>query len=104
MTGDEEVKLVGESARGAHASRLLADEMFVEAFETVEKWIIDSWKESPIRDTEGQLDLRLMHKVLIRVRKHIEEVVQTGKMANQQLEHERSLKERARAAVREFRR
>jgi hypothetical protein len=104
VKAEEEIKLVGEMERGARAERLLTDSMFVEAFEKVEQGILQKWKESPIRDTEGQLNLRLLHKCLSDVRSYIAEVVQTGKLASVSMEHERKLKDRARSAMREFRR
>jgi len=103
MTGEEEIKLVRESERGARAKRLIDDDLMKEAFGTVEDWIVNSWKESPIRDAEGQLGLRLMYQCLNRVRKHLEEVMATGKLANMQLEQERTIKSRMASAVRAFR-
>ena len=103
MTGDEEVNLVRESERGARARRILEDDLVKEAFSTVEDWIVNSWKESPIRDTEGQAGLRMMYQCLTRVRKHLEEVMATGKLANMQIEQERTIKSRMASAVRAFR-
>ena len=103
MKEAEEIKLVGESERGARAERLLNDDMLQEAFLKVEDGIVQKWKESPIRDVEGQTTLRLLHKCLNDVRGYIKEVAETGKLANVQLDHERSLKERAKSAMRAFR-
>lgn len=97
-------QLIKESERGAKASRLLADEIYQDAVSKVEAGILDAWKTSPVRDTEGQTYLRLMMKVLTDLQAHIKEVAETGKLANVQLEHERSMAERAKAAVKEFRR
>ena len=104
MKEAEEIKLVGESERGARAERLMKDEMLQEAFNKVEDGIVQKWKESPIRDAEGQATLRLLHKCLNDVRGYIKEVAETGKLANVQLDNERTLRERAKSAVREFRR
>lgn len=104
MTDDQEIKLVGESERGARARRILEDSFVQEALHAVESGILDAWKKSPVRDTEGQLNLRLLYKCLHDFRSYFADAMTTGKMAEVQLNHERGLRERARAAVREFRR
>lgn len=104
MTADEEIKLAGETARGIRAKSLLENDVYKEAVQAVENGIVDRWKASPVRDIEGQAQLRLMHKLLTDLRGYIEEVAYTGKMAEQQLMHERGLRERAKDAVRAFRR
>jgi hypothetical protein len=45
-----------------------------------------------------------MMKVLADFQAHVRDISQTGKMAEVQLEHERSLAQRAKSAVREFKR
>ena len=104
MTDEQEQQLIRESHRGAKAAQVLKSEIFVEAFAVVEADVLEKWKSSPVRDTEGQLALRLKWQVLQEVKKHIADAAMTGKLANAQLEHERSLAERARAAVKAFKR
>lgn len=104
MTADEEVKLVKEAEIGSRARYLLESQPFKDAISAVEAGIVQAWKDSPIRDAEGQTYLRLMMKVLTDFQGHIRDAAETGKMANIQLNHERSLMQRASAAVREFRR
>lgn len=104
MTPDEEVKLAGESGRGAKAEALLNDSLFKEAFDLVEQDTMTKWKTCPVRDQEGQLVLRLKMQVLDEVKRLIRDVAITGRLANEQLNRERGLAERAKAAVREFRR
>jgi hypothetical protein len=104
VTEDQEQQLIRESSRGAKASALLQSAIYREAMEKVEAGILESWKSSPVRDVEGQTYLRLMMKVLTDIKAHIKDVAETGKMASVQLEHERSLAQRAKDAVRAFRR
>lgn len=104
MTEAQEQQLIRETGRGARASALLASDIYREAMQRVEAGIVDAWKASPIRDVEGQTYLRLMMKCLSDLQGHIKDAAETGKMAEVQLEHERSLAERARSAVSAFRR
>lgn len=102
MNADQELKLAAESGRGAKARSILTDDMFVEAMEVIEKDILDKWKSAPIRDTEGQLALRLKWQCLSELKKHLIDVMTTGKLAEAQLRYERTLAERAKAAMKAF--
>lgn len=104
MNREEEQKLTEEASRGARANALLQSDVYRDAMAKVEAGIIERWKASPVRDLDGQHELRLMYKLLADLQGYINEVATTGKMAMQTLEQERSLAQRARAAVREFRR
>ncbi len=102
MTEDEEVQLKREMSRGQQARELLEHPMFVEAFDKVRSGILQSWEASPIRDEDGQRTLRLMLKVLGDVRKNIEEVAQTGKIAMIQREQEITRLERMKQRFRKW--
>lgn len=102
MTEDQEIKLVGESSRGAKARQVFEDSFVQEALQAMENGIFEAWKKSPIRDKEGQIELRLLYKLLADFKGYFLEAMQTGKMADIQLNHERTLRDRTRAAVREF--
>ena len=95
--------MVRESAKGSRAAQLLNSDIYLESMERVEAGILDAWKSSPIRDAEGQTYLRLMMKCLTDLQGHIKDVAETGKMAEVQLNYERTLSERARDAVTAFR-
>lgn len=103
MTEDQEQQLIREAGRGSKAAAWLASEITKEVFAVLEADTLEKWKASPIRDEEGQRILRLKWQVLEEMRKHVTDIAYTGKMANQTLEHERTLAERARAAVSAFR-
>lgn len=102
MNSDHEIKLVGESERGARAKQIYTDSFVQEALQAMENGILEAWKKSPIRDKEGQIELRLLYKLLGDFRGYFIEAMNTGKMADVQLNHERGLKARAKAAVRAF--
>lgn len=84
--------LAHEMGRGARAEALLNDEIIKDAFDTVEKAIVDKWRDSPVGDREGQHELRLMLKAFLDVKKNIEEHVRTGKLATAQFNEENRLK------------
>lgn len=102
MTEDQEQKLVKESVRGARARAIFEDSFVQEAFQAVENGILEAWKKSPVRDLEGQTNLRLLYKVFHDFKSYFADAITTGKMANVQLNHERTLKERTRDAIRAF--
>lgn len=72
--------------RGQRAARLLADPTLQEAFGSVEQAIHEQWAQSPIRDHEGQHELRLMLKLLGDVRAVLESAVSDGKVAAQRID------------------
>lgn len=102
MSPDEEQRLLKSQERGGKANALLKSEIYQEAFREVERALIDKWKECPIRDVEGQTSLKMMHKLLSEVRGYIEQVAEDGKMAALTLDHERSIKEKAKRAFQVF--
>lgn len=102
MNEAQEIKLIKESERGARARAIFEDSMVQEALAAMDAGIVEAWKKSPIRDGEGQMQLRLLAKLLHDFKSYFLDAMSTGKMANVQLEHERTLKERAKAAYKEF--
>jgi|TARA_Y100001938_G_C7980242_1_gene374008 hypothetical protein len=80
-----EDKLRGEMDRGAKAKALLNNPMLKEAFEQLEKQYIEAWKISPNRDSEGRERIYLLMKSLDAVHAHLVSVLETGKLAEKQL-------------------
>ncbi len=93
------MSLEGDISKGTRASFLLKSDIYQESVGGVRKAIMDLWAKSPIRDTEGQHELRLMLKLLDDLEGHIVSMANTGKLAQKQLEHEKTLKDRAKAAL-----
>lgn len=82
MSPEEELR------RGVLAESLLGNELYKESWQEVRSAIIQAWEKAPIRDKEGQNELKLMLKLLTDVKKNVEQVVSTGKMAKIQIERE----------------
>ena len=59
--------------------------------ESVKQGIIDKWMSCPVRDHEGQHELKLMLKLLGDVSRYIETAMETGKLVEIQLESERRI-------------
>lgn len=85
MTPQEENQLIKESSRGKQAEAWLKDPITLESFDTVRTGILEKWEASPLEDKEGQYALRLMLKLLDDVKRNVEHVAFTGKMAGEQL-------------------
>ena len=94
------MKLLDESERGFEASKLLENKIFTESINNLRESIIDKWRSCPIRDREGQHELKLMDKVLSDIVGYIKQVADTGKMADIQLEQERKIVELKKAGIR----
>jgi hypothetical protein len=85
-----------ERLRGRQAEDLLAHPLLVEAFETLENEVIETWKNSPARDEDGREKLWLMLHLSQKVKMHLQTIVQSGKMAAIELQalEKRSLMQR----------
>lgn len=98
MTPDEVKETVAqletEMDRGAKAHTILESPLFREAMELLETSTLETWKTSPVRDTEGQLALRLRWQVIQQFKAHFTDALQTGKLATEQMNQERPLFER----------
>jgi hypothetical protein len=80
------LSLAHDVKRGNDAARILAEPVFQDAWKSVEQAIHDKWAESPIRDIEGQQQLRLMLKLLGDVKSVLESVLSDGKVAAAEIE------------------
>ncbi len=67
--------------RAEHASRLLEDPLVKEAFEMVEKQILDSWESCPARDVEGREYLWRFLKTTRKFKDVFIGVIQSGRLA-----------------------
>lgn len=93
MSAEQEIQ------QGKRAELLLSD--LQPYFDMVESAILLKWKESPVGDKDGQHELRLMMKLLKDLQANIVTAVETGKMAQIQLERE-SLMDKAKNVIRRF--
>jgi hypothetical protein len=88
-----------ELAEGQRAERLM--EELSPYFDMVKTAIVQKWETSPISDKEGQHELRLMRKLLTDLEANIKTTIDTGKMAQIQIEQE-SMITKAKNVVRRF--
>ena len=72
--------------RGVHAQRLLNDPLVVEAFEAVRASLVAAWEAAPIRDKEGQHELKLMLKLLADVRSYFDLAISDGQLAADEIQ------------------
>ena len=73
--------------REEQAKRLLNDELFKEAFSTLEKNLLDSWNSSGVSEVEAREQIWLSLRLLERIRLHLTSIVETGDMAKKLKEY-----------------
>ena len=81
---------------GDRAKEILENEAFVAAFEATEKEVIDQWTNSPARDADGREKLWQYLMMLRKVKANLQQTLETGKLAQLELKHLQSLKDKAR--------
>jgi hypothetical protein len=86
-------------ARGDRAREILENEEFNSAFEAIQQEIIEQWKSAPARDAEGREKLYLMLKMGEKFKLALQSTMETGKLAQAELQHKQSLVDRARSWI-----
>jgi hypothetical protein len=81
----DELKLANENDRGARAETLLKDDLLQEAFNTLKDQYKNEIFKTSITDDEGRKHLWLSYNTIQKVEEHLQEVMLTGKLANEQL-------------------
>jgi|TARA_R100001126_G_C4729309_1_gene103072 exo-beta-1,3-glucanase (GH17 family) len=82
---ENEGKLRQDMNRGEKAQALLRNEILIETFDFLEKQYHDAWANSSVDQNEAREKVFMMLQNLQTVKQHIESVVITGKLANDQL-------------------
>ena len=82
---ENEGKLRQNLDRGEKAQALLRNEIFIETFDFLEKQYHDAWANSSVDQNEAREKIFMMLQNLQTVKQHIESVVMTGKLTNDQL-------------------
>jgi hypothetical protein len=72
-----------EAARGTQAARVLDEPLLKEAFETLEARLIGTWQTTS--DPKVRESLWYEQRALSKLRGHLKELVETGKLARKQL-------------------
>jgi hypothetical protein len=81
-----------EQRRGVHAAQLLNDELLNKTLDEIEADTLNLWENTPARDTEGREHLHRFYLACRKFRNTLKSHLETGKMANIQIE--RSLTEK----------
>lgn len=76
--------------KAAKAEALVQNPAFEQAFSDVEAAILRQWKDCPVRDVDGQHELKLMYKLLSDLRANLDRAISDGKLAALEIEQERS--------------
>ena len=82
---ENEGKLRQNLDRGEKAQALLRNEILIETFDFLEKQYHDAWANSSVEQNEAREKIFMMLQNLQTVKQHIESVVMTSKLANDQL-------------------
>jgi len=80
---------------GNRARECLENEAFIWAFEGYEKELTEAWRTSPARDVEGREKIFLTLHLLNKLKDKITQSLETGKLADLEIQHKRSLMDRA---------
>ena len=75
-----------EITKGKNAERILNDALFKKSFTYLRELYLNEWENSPARDKEARESLWVAIKMLGTVEGHLQTVMQTGKLANRQIE------------------
>lgn len=86
-------------SRANRARDLLDNQEFENAVQAVRQALLDRFEECPIRDKEGQHEIKLMLKLLGDVKANLQSVVDSGKVVT----HRISMLDRARKGIHAFR-
>jgi hypothetical protein len=84
---------------GNRAREVLENEVFQQVFVDIELEVIESWKNSPVRDQEGREKIWQYLTLLKKVQSHLTTTLETGKLAQLELQHKQSLFDRAKAGI-----
>ena len=79
---------MNDEKREAQAKRLLEDTLFKEAFDTLEKDIMDTWVSTSIDDGRARETCWLSIRLLSRIKVHLTSIVETGEMAKKLQEYQ----------------
>lgn len=83
-------QLQQELHRARLAREVTDNPVYQEAFSSLKADLMRGWESSPARDTEGREHLWLAVNLLGRIERHLQQVMETGRMAELQLQQERS--------------
>lgn len=81
------------------ARAVLDNPAFAQAFADLKAEITESWQNAPVRDKEGREELFKLLKTAEKLEAILRSSLDSGKLAREQIKHEQTLMDRAKAAV-----
>lgn len=87
-------------SEGSSAKEVLDNPQFQAAFTAIETEITQQWTNSPARDTEGREKCWQYLMLLKKVQTHLQSTLETGKLAQIELQHRQTIAERLRDTLR----
>lgn len=84
---------------GNRAREVLENESFIQAFSDIEQEVIEQWKNSPARDEAGRERLWTYLMLMQKFRTQLQTTLETGKLAELDLNHKRSLMDKVKAGL-----
>lgn len=81
------------------AREVLENEAYQQVFADTKQEITTQWQTSPARDLEGREKLWLMLSLLSKLETMLQASLDSGKLARAELEHQKTLLERAKGLV-----
>ena len=86
MDKDQEGKLQKELTQANKAKQLFDNPLLKESFEKLKKLYADSLFNTGAKETETREKLWLAYNIVGKVEQHLQEILDTGKLASKQLE------------------
>ena len=86
--------------QGSRAREILENEEFIASFEAIEREVIEQWTNSPARDAEGREKLWQYLTMLRKIKAQLTTTLESGKLAQLDLQHKMTLQERVKVAWR----
>lgn len=74
------------SQRGLEAQQVLENEAYKQAIDRLKQDVVEKWKNSPIRDKEGQFVLLQLAKVTDKFEAILRGYIEAGKMAQHKID------------------
>lgn len=72
-------------SRGHHAKRIMEDELVVEAFDLIERQVIEAWQNSRADEEDERRNAYLMQRLLKNLRGHFQKTIRDGESASKEL-------------------
>lgn len=79
-------KLEAAVARAEEAQRLVSSPLYLQAFEDTRKGIQEAWASTNTKDKDTQQELHLMVKLIDRLQACLTTHIETGKLAQREIE------------------